>query len=131
MPDTESVEMISDSLARTASNVSDTTAPIVEQVKAVAEPFICRCTNCIREYSSRVQNKTESLCQKLYTLFTKHPHQHNMSYVTHAMRALRMAFRLGKGAFALCVHSLFPFLCEKTGTNTVNSLYEEINKKQE
>jgi len=122
--DEETTEMVAESIARTVSNVLTT------EVSA-AEPFICRCTKCIREYSNRVHKKTESLCHKLYVLFTKHPHDHNLSYTQHAMRALRMALRLGKGAFALCVHSLFPFLCEKTGTNVIDRLYEELHQKQE
>ena len=125
--DQETTEMVGESIARTVTSVQ----PIVEQLKAVAEPFVGRSTKCIREYSDRVQQKTESLCHKMYALFTKHPHDHNLSYTRHALRALRMAFRMGKGAFALCVHSLFPFLCEKTGTNTVDRLYEEIHQKQE
>jgi len=129
-PDQETTEMIADSLARTVSNVFTTEATDVTEGTA-AEPFICRCTKCIREYSDRVQKKTESLCHKLYVLFTKHPHEHNMSYTQHALRALRMALRMGKGAFALCVHSLFPFLCEKTGTNVIDRLYQEIHPKQE
>ena len=56
-----------------------------------------------------------------------------MTYTGHALRALRRAVLMGKGAIGLCIHSVFPFLCEKTGTKVVDQLHEEIHqtKKKE
>jgi hypothetical protein len=53
-----------------------------------------------------------------------------MTYAGHALQALRRAIRMGKGAIGLCIHSVFPFLCEKTGTKAVEQLYEEIHSKK-
>jgi hypothetical protein len=115
-PDTETAEAIGESVARSLHTV--VTAPT-------------RCSSvCFREYVQRVHNKTTSLCQRLYTLFTRHPHEHNMSYARHAIHALRRAVIMGKGAIGLCIHSVFPFLCEKTGTKTVDQLYDEIHPKK-
>lgn len=115
-PDTETAEAIGESVARSLHAVA--TAPT-------------RCsTACLYEYAHRVHNKTTSLCQRLYTLFTTHPHEHNMTYARHALHALRRAIVMGKGAIGLCIHSFFPFLCEKTGTNAVDKLYEEIHPKK-
>jgi hypothetical protein len=53
-----------------------------------------------------------------------------MSYTGHALQALRKAILMGKGAIGLCIHSVFPFFCEKSGTKVVEQLYEEIHPKK-
>lgn len=116
-PDAETTEMLGESIAR-----------------SLATPMICCCSSTsLREYAHRVHKKTKSLCQRLYTLFTTHPHEHHMTYTGHALRALRRAVLMGKGAIGLCIHSVFPFLCEKSGTKVVDQLHEEIHqtKKKE
>lgn len=119
-PDTETSEEIGESVARSLHAVA--TAPTRCSSACSATAF--------REYASRVHKKTKSLCQRLHTLFTTHPHEHNMSYAGHAFHALRRAIIMGKGAVGLCIHSAFPFLCEKTGTKVVEQLYEEIHPKK-
>ena len=119
-PDTETAEAIGESVARSLHTV--VTAPTRCSSACSAVVF--------KEYAHRVHKKTKSLCQRLHTLFTTHPHEHNMSYLGHAVQALRRAIIMGKGALGLCIHSAFPFLCEKTGTNTVEQLYEEIHPKK-
>ena len=123
-PDTETSEEIGESVARSLHAVA--TAP-TRCASACASA--CSAT-ALREYAFRVHKKTKSLCQRLHTLFTTHPHEHNMSYVGHALQALRRAIIMGKGAVGLCIHSVFPFLCEKTGTKAVEQLYEEIHPKK-
>ena len=118
-PDTETSEEIGESVARSLHAVATTST---------------RCSStCLIEYAHRVHKKAKSVCQRLHTLFTTHPHEHHMTYTGHALRALRRAIIMGKGAISLCIHSVFPFLCEKTGTNVVNQLHEEIHqtKKRE
>jgi hypothetical protein len=110
-PDTETSEEIGESVARSLHAINPT-----------------RCS--LKECAKRVHRKTTSLCQRLYTLFTTHPHEQKMSYVGHAAQALRRAIIMGKGAVGLCIHSAFPFLCEKTGTKVVEQLYEEIHPKK-
>jgi len=122
--DEETTQMAGESIARTAQ-------PIVEQLKHVAttaQPLVDRCSNGICEVAGRVHRKTQSICHRLHVLFTKHPKDNNMTYTRHALHALHLALRLGKGAVATCVHSIFPFLCEKTGTQTVDQLHEEIHQ---
>ena len=109
-PDEETTEVIGESVANTVRNVS---------------------TVSLKEYAERVRTKTQSLCNKLYTLFTKHPHENQQSYAKHALKAIHMALRMGKGAIGLCIHSVFPFLCEKTGTNTIERLHDEIHEEKE
>lgn len=116
MPEIEELEMVGESVARSLHAVA--TAPT-------------RCSSvCFREYAHRVHKKTQSLCQRLYILFTTHPHEHQMTYTGHALHALHRAIRMGKGAIGLCIHSVFPFLCQKTGTNVVEQLYDEIHPKK-
>ena len=111
--DTETSEMVAESVARSLHTIA--TAPN-------------RCS--LKECVHRVHKKTKSLCQRLHTLFTTHPHEQKMSYVGHAVQVLRQAIIMGKGAVGLCIHSAFPFLCEKTGTKVVEQLYEEIHPKK-
>lgn len=113
-PDAETTEAIGESIARSVQTIASSKSQ-------------CCSVASLREYAERVHKKTESLCQRLYVLFTTHPHEQQMSYTGHALQALRRALRMGKGAIGLCIHSVFPFLCEKTGTNTVDQLYEEIH----
>ena len=110
-PDTETSEEIGESVARSLHTINPT-----------------RCS--LKECAKRVHKKTKSLCQRLHTLFTTYPHEQKMSYAGHAFQALRRAIIMGKGAIGLCIHSAFPFLCEKTGTNAVEQLYEEIHPKK-
>ena len=109
--DTETSEMVAESVARSLHTINPT-----------------RCS--LKECAKRVHKKTTSLCQRLHTLFTTHPHEQKMSYVGHAVQVLRQAIIMGKGAVGLCIHSAFPFLCEKTGTKAVEQLYEEIHPKK-
>jgi hypothetical protein len=99
---------------------------MTEDAEIVAESIV-RTTHTAYEGADTLSKKAKSMCQRIYTLFTRHPHNHQMSYAGHALRALRMAARMGKGAVGLCIHSVFPFLCEKTGTNTVDRLHAEIH----
>lgn len=119
-PDTETSEEIGESVARSLHTIA--TAP-------TRCSYACSAT-ALREYAQRVHNKTKSLCQRLHVLFTTHPHEYNMSYMSHAFQALRRAVIMGKGAVGLCIHSVFPFLCEKTGTKAMEQLYEEIHPKK-
>ena len=112
--DEETTEMVGESIANTVNNVRATAPPVCN----------------IKEYAEQVRMKTHSLCTKLYTLFTKHPHENQQSYAKHALKAIRMALRMGKGAIGLCIHSVFPFLCEKTGTNTIERLHDEIHEEE-
>lgn len=93
----------------------------------------------ISESIVRLNNKC-NLKERLYELFTRHPHKNGMTYGSHWWRALKLSIKMGYGASCLLIHSIFPFLCETKGTDMVKELYEyviyhkikeEINKKSE
>lgn len=60
------------------------------------------------------------------SLFTEHPHAQNLTYFQHAVRALSLSAKMGKGCVALLIHALFPMLFQSTGTRTIHELYDEI-----
>ena len=118
MPEIEELEMVGESVARSLQSTS-----------AYCSSACCS-SACLREYADRVHKKTQSLCQRLYILFTTYPHEHKMTYAGHALLSLRRFILMGKGAIGLCIHSVFPFLCQKTGDRVVEQLYEEIHPKK-
>lgn len=64
----------------------------------------------------------------------KHIKENNTTYFSHMRRALSMSIKAGFASIALLIHSIFPNIFEKTGSNTINKLYIEllpINKKVE
>jgi hypothetical protein len=72
-----------------------------------------------------------SMCSRLenkvYNLFTNHPHSQNMTYINHLCIALKLSVKMGYGSFCLFVHSLFPFLYETKGSNIIKELYYKID----
>jgi uncharacterized membrane protein YgaE (UPF0421/DUF939 family) len=62
-------------------------------------------------------------------LFTKHPHEVGESYSQHFGVALRFGLRMIGGGLACFVHAIFPFLCERTGSETVRSLNASLCKR--
>lgn len=51
-------------------------------------------------------------------IFTKHPHSVNETYIEHMSFALKFGFGLVGGGLACIVHAIFPFLFEKSGSQT-------------
>jgi hypothetical protein len=45
--------------------------------------------------------------------------------------ALRFGFRMIGGGLACLVHAVFPFLCERTGSETVRELDDSLSKRVE
>lgn len=89
MPDPETTDTISDSLARTYTHVH-----------------------------TRVSNV-------LYDMFTEHPHAQRLSYCQHFVRAARAALHTGRASLSFAIHSVFPFLFQKTGSTIVHQLHQE------
>ena len=79
----------------------------------------------IRNSMIRMHNKC-NITKRLYELFTKHPHSNGMTYGGHWLRAIKLSLKMGYGSFCLLIHSIFPFLCETTGTNVVRELYDYV-----
>lgn len=69
--------------------------------------------------------------ERLYELFTRHPHKNGMTYGVHWWRALKLSVKMGYGSFCLLIHSICPFLCETTGTDMVKELYNYIMNHKE
>jgi len=60
--------------------------------------------------------------RKLTSLFCDHPATVGENYFQHMAHSLSYAGRLFLGALACVVHAIFPFLCVKTGSNTIRTL---------
>ena len=61
--------------------------------------------------------------------FTKHPHEVGESYPEHFGMASRFGLRMIAGGFACLVHAVFPFLCERTGSETMRELNAKLGKR--
>src|SRR5687767_5946408 len=61
--------------------------------------------------------------------FTKHPHEVGESYPEHFGMAARFGVRMIAGGLACFVHAVFPFLCERTGSETVRELNAKLGKR--
>ena len=58
--------------------------------------------------------------------FTKHPASVNETYLQHMGTALFFCGRFCYGATAALVHAFFPFLFEKTGSELISELHEQM-----
>ena len=59
--------------------------------------------------------------------FTQHPHELGESYFEHMGQASRVGAKMAVGALACFVHAIFPFLCVRTGSSTIDGLYRRIH----
>lgn len=66
----------------------------------------------------------------MFNWFTKHPHEHKMTYLQHLFRAWGFAYLMGKGCIALVIHGICPEWFETTGTDTIRSIYHLIEPKE-
>lgn len=53
----------------------------------------------------------------MFNIFTKHPRDVGETYFEHMIHAGKYGFGMLFGSFACFIHAIFPFLCEKTGSN--------------
>lgn len=60
------------------------------------------------------------------TLFTRHLDSVGESYFQHARHALSFSVGMFLGSIACLVHALFPFLCEKTGSDFIRRLHDRM-----
>ena len=61
--------------------------------------------------------------------FTKHPHEVGETYGEHFSNAFRFGLTMIGGGIACLVHAIFPFLCERTGSETVRGLNGRLVKR--
>jgi Family of unknown function (DUF6356) len=60
-------------------------------------------------------------------LFTDHPASVNETYTEHAGFAFGFGFWMIVGGLACCLHGLFPFLFERTGSRIIVRLHERLS----
>ena len=58
--------------------------------------------------------------------FTQHLEEVNESYFQHMRHAARFSMKLAVGSMACLVHSIFPFLCEKTGSAIIAEMHHDM-----
>lgn len=63
--------------------------------------------------------------------FTRHPREVGETYFQHMMTAIGVGSRMAAGALACFVHALFPFLCERTGSRTIERLHRQVHHRAE
>lgn len=89
-----------------------------ETVSNIGDSLISGCLKCSKE------------CHNVYTLFTKHPTNENMSYFTHLYSSLCISYKFGLGSFYMAVHAVFPFLFENNGAKVTSELYNKMYSKK-
>ena len=65
----------------------------------------------------------------MYNPFTKHPNEVCETYFQHMRCALRFHFTLLKLSLCALIHSIFPFLCEKTASDGIKELNDCMQKR--
>lgn len=58
--------------------------------------------------------------------FTDHPASVNETYTEHAGFAFGFGVRMILGGLACCLHGIFPFLFERTGSRIIISLHQRL-----
>ena len=63
--------------------------------------------------------------------FTRHPQEIGETYFEHMSNASSVGIQLAAGALACFIHAIFPFLCVRTGSTTIDRLHKRIHKRVE
>jgi hypothetical protein len=58
--------------------------------------------------------------------FTEHPRSVGETYGEHFLTALGFGARMLGGGLACLVHAVLPFLCTRTGSNTIGMLHDRM-----
>jgi len=110
-PDPETTQMTGESLGRSLTSI---------------RPVLQRCADS----ANAIREKTHHVCDYLRHQFTDHPQEQRLSYCGHMMKALHMAYHMGKAAVCTGINAVFPFVFQKTGTNTVEYLHDLSTKSE-
>ena len=62
----------------------------------------------------------------LRSLFTEHPASVDETYTEHMVVAFSFALRMFVGSLACLVHAFLPFLCVRTGSETIADLNQRM-----
>lgn len=60
-------------------------------------------------------------------MFTEHPASVDESYGEHLVFANSFGFKMILGGLACCLHGIFPWMFECTGSNTVRKLNAQLH----
>jgi len=63
--------------------------------------------------------------------FTSHPKEVGETYGQHFGHATWFGIRMIGGGLACFVHAIFPFLCVRTGSQTMNRLHAKLHGRAE
>lgn len=64
-------------------------------------------------------------------LFTQHPASVNESYFQHLSMATIFGLKLLLASFACFLHAIFPFMCERTGSQVIAELNQRMVEKRQ
>ena len=59
-------------------------------------------------------------------IFTAHPASIGETYAQHFVHAAGFGFSMISGGLGCLLHAVFPWACEKTGSNTIRMLYRSM-----
>ena len=63
--------------------------------------------------------------------FTHHPREVGETYFEHMGHASWFGVRMIAGGIACLIHGIFPFLCVKTGSRTMDRLHSKLHGRSE
>lgn len=75
--------------------------------------------------------ESEASIQMSSNPFTHHPHEVGESYGQHFGHAMWFGVRMIGGGLACMVHAVFPFLCVRTGSQTMDRLHAKLHGRSE
>ena len=61
--------------------------------------------------------------------FTDHPSEVGETYFEHMGAASRVGATMALAALGCFVHAVFPFLCVRTGSSTIDKLHRQIHRR--
>jgi hypothetical protein len=77
--------------------------------------------------SDSAYNTSITVKNKLYTLFTTHPHSRGMTYTNHMMGALIFFLYAFFAACCFLIHSVFPFVLQSAGSDLIEKLKNRLD----
>ena len=66
----------------------------------------------------------------MYNPFTKHPHSVGETYLEHMWNALKVVFQLQIISLLIYVHAFLPFLFEHNGSDGLEKIHKELQKRR-
>ena len=76
-------------------------------------------------FQAEVIQSTAAAVIRFITVWSEHPQESGMTYFSHMRTALSMARKMAYSAVCLCLHAVFPFWCQTTGSTLISELHKE------